>query len=197
MVAGVQVPVIPLVAVVGNAGAVAFWHKDPIALNVGTTCVVISTSNVDTAAHWPAAGVNVYVFVPGRVVLMVAGVHVPVMPFVEVAGNAGAVEFWHSGPMPANVAVRRALTTTAMVTGVPHSSAAGVNVYVVVPGVAVLIVAGLQVPLIPLVDVAGNTGAAAFWHNGPICVNTGPLWSVTWMFMVTGSPHCPAAGVNV
>jgi hypothetical protein len=44
-------------------------------------------------------GVNVYVVVPVLDVLMVAGFHVPVMPLVDVVGNAGAVAFWHSGPI--------------------------------------------------------------------------------------------------
>ena len=38
-------------------------------------------------------GVNVYVDVPGVVVLMTAGFHVPVMPSMEAAGRAGGVEF--------------------------------------------------------------------------------------------------------
>jgi hypothetical protein len=57
--AGFQVPVIPLLDVVGNAGAVTFWHRGPIALNVGVSCVVITTSIVVTLPHWPAFGVNV------------------------------------------------------------------------------------------------------------------------------------------
>jgi hypothetical protein len=36
-------------------------------------------------AHNPAVGVNVYVF---PIVLLNAGLHVPVIPFVEVVGNA-------------------------------------------------------------------------------------------------------------
>ena len=45
---------------------------------------------------------------------------------------------------------------------VAHRPAVGVNVYVVVPAVAVLIVAGDQVPVIPFVDVSGKVGAALF-----------------------------------
>jgi hypothetical protein len=36
---------------------------------------------------------------------MVAGLHVPVIPFVDVAGSAGAVLFWHNGPIAVNVGV--------------------------------------------------------------------------------------------
>ena len=38
----------------------------------------------------------------------------------------------------------------------------GVNVWVVVPAIPVLILDGLQVPLIPLFDVTGNVGAVLF-----------------------------------
>jgi hypothetical protein len=59
-----------------------------------------------------------------------------------------------------------------MVVTVPHGSV-GVNVYVVVPTVDVLIVDGLHVPESPLFDVAGSAGAVLFWQRGPICVNAG------------------------
>ena len=59
--------------------------------------VVITISIVAVVAHWPAVGVKVYVVVPTVAVLTVAGLHVPVMLFVEVAGNAGAVEFCTNG----------------------------------------------------------------------------------------------------
>ena len=38
----------------------------------------------------------------------------------------------------------------------------GVNVYVVVPREDVLMLAGLQVPVIPSFDVSGSAGAMAF-----------------------------------
>ena len=57
--AGFQVPVMPLVEVVGNAGAVAFWHSGPIWINVGFICEVTVISIVAAAAHWPAFGVKV------------------------------------------------------------------------------------------------------------------------------------------
>ena len=58
---------------------------------------------------------------------------------------------------------------------IAHCPAAGVNVYVVGPAVAVLMVAGLQVPVIPLLDVVGNAGALEFWHSGAIAVNDGVI----------------------
>ena len=63
------------------------------------------------------------------------------------------------------------------------------NVYVVLPTVAVLIVAGLQVPLIPLVDDAGNAGAVLFWQSGPICVNVGVTLLEITIVIVAVVPH--------
>lgn len=73
----------------------------------------------------------------------------------------------------------------------------GVNVYVVVPTVDVLIVAGLQVPANPLSDVVGSVGAVLFWHSGPIGVNVGVIWVATTTSIVTTSAHWPLFGVNV
>ena len=117
---GLQVPVKPFVDVAGNEGGVLFWQREPIGLNVGVICAVITTLIVVGAPHWLEAGVNVYVEVPGTVVLIVAGFHVPVTPLVDVVGNAGAVLFWQRGPICVNVGAATELTTMLMVTGVPH-----------------------------------------------------------------------------
>lgn len=97
-------------------------------MNVGVICgsTVILIDVV--VAHCPADGVNVYDAVPAVAVLMVAGLHVPVMPLVDVAGNDGAVEFWHSGPIAANVGVICGLMVTLNVAVVAHCPAPGVNV---------------------------------------------------------------------
>ena len=62
-------------------------------MNVGVTWVLITTSIVVTAPHWPAFGVKVYVVVPLVDVLIIAGFQVPVIPLFDVVGNAGAVAF--------------------------------------------------------------------------------------------------------
>ena len=67
----------------------------------------------------------------------------------------------------------------------------------VVPVVVVLIVAGLQVPVIPFVDVVGRAGAVLFWQSGPICVNAGVTFGVIVIVKVVVVAHWPAAGVNV
>jgi len=141
--------------------------------------------------------VNVYVVVPAIAVLIVAGLHVPVTPLLDVVGNAGAAEFWQSGPIAVNVGVSCGLTVMVSVAVVAQLPAAGVNVYEVVPAVVVLMVAGLHVPPMPLLDVAGNVGAVLFWHSGPIAVNVGVTCGFTVMLSVAVTAHCPAAGVNV
>lgn len=86
----------------------------------------------------------------------------PLIPFNDVAGKTGGVEFWHNGPMTLNVGPVCDVTTIFIVADVPHCPAAGVNVWVVVPTTEALIVAGLQVPVTPFVDVAGSAGATLF-----------------------------------
>ncbi len=65
------------------------------------------------------------------------------------------------------------------------------------PLAVVLIVAGLHVPVILLLDVAGNAGAVDPWHSGPICVNVGVICVVITISIVAVAAHCPAAGVKV
>jgi hypothetical protein len=60
-----------------------------------------------------------------------------------------------------NVGVASAVTTISIVVVVAHGSL-GVNVYVVVPTVVVLMAAGFHVPANPLLDVAGSVGAVLF-----------------------------------
>jgi hypothetical protein len=59
MVAGLQVPAMPLVETDGRAGGVLFWQSGPIGFIVGVTCEVMIISNVVTCAHCPGVGVNV------------------------------------------------------------------------------------------------------------------------------------------
>ena len=52
-----------------------------------------------------------------------------------------------------------------------------------------LIVAGLQVPVMPLLEVVGNAGAVAFWHSGAMVVNIGISCGLTVMFNVVDVAH--------
>jgi hypothetical protein len=57
--AGDQVPVIPLVDVVGNAVSVAPAQIGATAVNVGVMFGLTTIVNVAVVAHCPAVGVNV------------------------------------------------------------------------------------------------------------------------------------------
>ncbi len=85
------------------------------------------------------------------------------LAFVELEGKTGEGAFKHNGPMPLNVGVIVGSTVMLKVVVVAHCPAVGVKVYTVVPAVAVL-TAGAHVPVIgvELVELVGNTGAAAF-----------------------------------
>ena len=60
-----------------------------------------------------------------------------------------------------------------------------------------LIVAGLQVPVIELLEVAGRAGAIEFWHSGPICVKVGVTFAVIAIIIDAVVAHWPADGVKV
>src|SRR4026209_646013 len=110
---------------------------------------------------------------------MVAGFHVPLIPLLEVAGRIGAVAPTQSGPIAVNTGVICAAIVISIDAGLAHSPASGVNVYVVVPAAAVLMVAGFQVPLIPLLEAAASAGAVAPTQSAPIGSNVGVTGSLT------------------
>jgi hypothetical protein len=57
--------------------------------------------------------------------------------------------------------------------------------------------AGDQVPVIPLVDVVGNTDKVAPEHIGATALNVGAIFGLTVIVSVDVVAHCPAVGVNV
>ena len=57
--AGAQVPLIPLLEVVGSADKVAPEQIGATAVNVGVTFGLIVMDSVAVVAHWPDVGVNV------------------------------------------------------------------------------------------------------------------------------------------
>jgi len=63
---------------------------------------IIEMVSAVVVAHCPAVGVNVYVVV---VELLIEGDQLPVMPLVEVVGNAGTLAPLQYGPTAANVGV--------------------------------------------------------------------------------------------
>ena len=85
--------------------------------------------------------------------LLNAGLHVPLILLIDVVGNSTTppLQIVVSG---LTIAVAPgAFTVTVIVAIVAHKPVAGVNVYVVV---AVLLIAGLQVPVTAFVEVVGK-----------------------------------------
>jgi len=123
--AGVQVPVMPLLEVVGNGAKVAPEHIGVTALNVGVMFGLTVIVKVVVVAHCPAVGVNVYVVV---VVLSKAGAQVPVMPLLEVVGSGVSVAPEQIGTTAVNVGVTFGLTEIVKVVVVAHCPAVGVKV---------------------------------------------------------------------
>jgi Flp pilus assembly pilin Flp len=123
--AGDQVPVMPLLEVVGSADKVAPEHIGATAVNVGVMLELTTIVSVAVVAHCPALGVKVYVVV---VVLSKDGVQAPVMPLLEVVGSGTSVAPEHIGATAVNVGVMLELTTIVIVAVVAHCPAVGVKV---------------------------------------------------------------------
>jgi hypothetical protein len=86
------------------------------------------TLNVVVVAHCPAVGVNVYT--PEFWLSIVAGLHVPLMPLVDVFVSKGTVPLAQivSVVPKLNVGVILGLTVTLNVDVVAHWPPAGVNI---------------------------------------------------------------------
>jgi putative transposon-encoded protein len=191
-----QVPVIPLSEVVGKSGAVSFSHIEVTKLKVGImygfTVTVMGGAGL---VHCPPAEVKVYV--PVAVLLTVGVFQVPVIPLSEVVGKSGAVSFSHIEVTKLKVGVINGFTVTVMGgAGLVHCPPAEVNVYV---PVAVLLTVGVfQVPVIPLSEVVGKSGAVSFSHIEVTKLKVGIMYGFTVTVMGgAGLVHCPPAEVKV
>jgi hypothetical protein len=127
------------------------------------------------------------------------GLHVPVIPLVDVPGNAGGVE-----PIQTDCEVPKlnaggtiVFTVTVNVNGVTHCPADGVNVYT--PLDWLLTADGFQVPVKLFVDVVGNVGTVPPVQIDKLAPksNVGVIFEVTVTVKVVETAHCPAVGVNV
>ncbi|MNS59650.1 hypothetical protein D3C72_926120 [compost metagenome] len=85
LIAGDQVPMIPLLDCVGRAAKVVPAQMAGTCVNPGSTTGLTVIVIVVLPAHWFALGVNVYVVVA---VLLIAGNHVPIIPLVDCVGKA-------------------------------------------------------------------------------------------------------------
>ncbi len=122
-------PVILLVDVVGNVGAVAPAHivNEFPKLNVGVTILFTVTENVVELAQSPDVGVKVYT--PEFWLSTVDGLHAPVILLVDV-GSVGTVPpvQMESEVPNVNAGVMFGLTVTLNVADVAHCPASGVKV---------------------------------------------------------------------
>ena len=116
-IAGAQVPVKPLLEVVGNGANTAPAQIGATAVNVGVILGLTVIVNVVVVAQRPAVGVNVYVVVAA---LFSAGAHVPVIPLLDVVGSAVSVAPAHIGATAVNVGVMFGLTVIINVVVVAH-----------------------------------------------------------------------------
>ncbi len=131
--------------------------------------------------------------------LTVAGLQAPVIPLSDVVGNAGTeppLQMVKLVPK-LKLGVIFALTVTVNVIDNAHCPAVGVKVYV--PLAVLLTGAGLQVPVMLLVDVVGNAGTVPPLQilNVVPKLNVGVIFGLTVTVNVVGNAHCPAVGVNV
>ena len=122
---------------------------------------------------------------------MVAGLHVPVIPSTDVAGNVGTVPPAQivSDVPKSNVGVMLGLIVTVKAALVTHCAGFVVNVYT--PETWLLTVAGLQVPVMPLEEVLGKTGTVPPWQtaNAVPKLKVGVTLGITVTFMVEVNPH--------
>jgi len=123
--AGDQVPVIPLLDVVGNGANTAPEQIAATGVKVGVTFALTVIVSVVVVAHCPAVGVNVYVVVA---VLSSAGDQVPVIPLFDVVGNAANTAPEQIAATGVKVGVMFGLTVIVNVAVVAQSPAVGVNV---------------------------------------------------------------------
>jgi hypothetical protein len=170
-----------------------------MALNVGVTVATIVMFIENGVAQLPADGVNIYIAVPGTDVLMLDGLHVPVIPSFDTSGSAGAAVFWqYEFAIVGKVGETVATMVMLKDAGAAQLPAVGVNVYVVVPGTVVVMAAGLHVPVIPSFDTSGSVGAVAFWQYEFVMVGkVGATLPTIEIFKEAGFAQLPADGVNV
>ena len=156
--AGDQVPVTELLDMFGNVGTESPSQilKVVPKVNVGVICGVIVTVNVVVFAHCPVLGVKVYV--PLLALSTIAGVHEPVMELLEEFGNEGTIppEQMLKVVPKVKVGVVCGVIVTVNVVVIAHCPASGVKVYV--PLFTLSTTAGDHVPVIELLEEAGNVG---------------------------------------
>jgi len=120
-------------------------------------------------------------------------------PLVDVVDKVGTVllaQIIREVPK-LNAGVRIGLTVTVNVIDAAHCPGFGVNVYT--PELVLLTVEGLQVPLIPFVELLGRVGTVPDPQMIRLVpnANVGVVRGITVIVLVIGLAHCPPVGVNV
>jgi hypothetical protein len=188
-----------LVEVPGSKGADAPEHivREVPNGKEGVIFGLMVTLKVTGTAQMPPEGVNVYV--AEFWLSITVGLQVPLTPFVELFGREGI-------ELPAQAEIDVPKLNTGTVLGVTftfsevvvaHCPAVGVNVYV--PVVLLSIVAGVQVPVMPLFDVEGSDGTLAPAQILRVVpkLKPGVMFGFTVTLNVAGLAHTPELGVNV
>ncbi len=148
----------PFAEIFGNKGTTSpeQMDKEVPNVNTGVTTGFTDTVRVVVVAQVPEDGVKVYV--AEFWLSMDDGFQVPVIPFVEMDGRDGtAAPAQTVRKLPKlNVGTILGLTVTEKLADVAHCPASGVKVYVAEFWSST--VAGLQLPVIPLVEVVTSEG---------------------------------------
>ena len=128
------------------------------------------------------------------IVLFNAGLQLPVMPFIEVVGNGFKVSPSQIAATALNSGTAFGLTVMVNLASVAHSPEEGVKVYSVV---TVLFSAGLQLPVMPFIEVVGNGLKLSPSQIGATEVKIGRTFGLTVMVSAVVVAHCPLSGVKV
>lgn len=124
----VQLTVPAGLAIKVNAGTIAPSYTVVSVLTAIDGIVFTSRVKLVPTAHCPADGVNVYV--PLDILSTTAGLHVPLIPFVDVLGNGGTAApvqiDWKVPKLKVGVTI--GFTVTVNVNGSTHCPGAGVNI---------------------------------------------------------------------
>ena len=174
IIAGTQVPVMPLPDIAGSAGGMEFWHNGPIESNSGVISGSIVISRVVSTPHCSGSlGSKVKENIPGASVLMDGGSQAPVIPLLEMLGSGGGTVYWQSGPIGSKMGMTNGFMFIWMVIPIAHCPVSGVKIKRKVPGSPVEITGGTHVPVMPFREIAGNMGGTVFTHSVPMGVNIG------------------------
>ena len=118
----------------------------------------------------------------------------PVIPLVEVVGKVGKGVLTQIGAIGVNTGVIKGVIVTVNEVLLAHCPEVGVKVYEVVD---VLLKAGDQVPVIPLVATEGSGFAVVPIHSGAIVLKVGVTFGVIAMVSVVVFAHSVPKGVKV